>query len=65
MGEREQWLASIPGMGPCTSRWLANVLGDVKRFPDARHVSSYLGLVPSEREKTKTYVLKTTRPATP
>lgn len=49
MGDREQWLASIPGMGPCTSRWLANVLGDVKRFPDARHVSSYLGLVPSER----------------
>jgi transposase len=49
IGDREQWLMSIPGVGPCTGRWLANVLGDVKRFPDGRHVASYLGRVPSER----------------
>ncbi len=49
MGEPERWMASIPGVGSYTARWLVNVIGDVSRFPDARHVSSYFGLVPSER----------------
>jgi transposase len=49
MGDREQWLATIPGIGAHSARWLSNVLGDVSRFPDGRHVSSYFGLVPSER----------------
>jgi transposase len=47
--ERQRWLQSIPGVGECAARWLSNVLGDVKRFPDGRHVASYIGLVPSER----------------
>ena len=49
MGEREGWLKSIPGVGDYSARWLSNVLGDVSRFPDGRHVASYFGLVPSER----------------
>lgn len=49
MGDREQWLCTIPGVGTRTARWLSNTLGDVARFPDARHVASYFGLVPSER----------------
>ena len=49
MGDREDWLSTIPGVGAYSARWLSNILGDVSRFPDARHVASYLGLVPSER----------------
>lgn len=49
LGEAEKWLASIPGIGPHTARWLVNVIGDVSRFGDARHMSGYFGLVPSER----------------
>lgn len=52
--DREQWLCSIPGVGTRTARWLSNVLGDVRRFPDARHVASYFGLVPSERSSGDT-----------
>ena len=49
MGEREKWLETIPGGGEDTARALANVMGEVSRFPDGRHVASYFGLVPSER----------------
>lgn len=49
ISDREQWLCSIPGVGTRTARWLSNTLGDVRRFPDARHAASYFGLVPSER----------------
>lgn len=49
MGDRERWLSTIPGVGSYSARWLSNILGEVSRFPDGRHVASYLGLVPSER----------------
>lgn len=49
MSDREQWLCTIPGVGTRTARWISNVLGDVGRFPSARHVASYFGLVPTER----------------
>lgn len=49
MGDRERWLVSIPGIGSLSARWLSNILGDVGRFPDGRHVASFFGLVPSER----------------
>lgn len=49
IGQREGWLVTIPGVGEYSARWLSNILGDVKRFPDGRHVGSYFGLVPSER----------------
>lgn len=47
--DRERWLCTIPGIAPHSARWLSNVLGDVSRFPDARHAASYFGLVPGER----------------
>jgi transposase len=39
-----QRLMTHPGVGPLT----ALVLGPVGRFPDARHVTSYVGLIPQE-----------------
>jgi transposase len=40
-------LRSIPGVGLLTATAL--VVGDVQRFPSARHFASYLGLTPRER----------------
>jgi transposase len=41
-------LRSIPGVGLLTSTALAGFVGDVQRFPTARHFASYLGLTPKE-----------------
>lgn len=41
-------LRSIPGIGLMTSTALVAFIGDVKRFPSARHFASYLGLTPRE-----------------
>lgn len=48
-GDRERWLSTMPGVTTYSGRWLSNILGDVSRFPDGRHVASYFGLAPSER----------------
>jgi transposase len=37
-----------PGVGANTALMLVLTLGEVKRFPNARKVASYLGLAPSE-----------------
>ena len=37
-----------PGVGPLTALGTVLILGPVERFPDARHVTSYVGLIPSE-----------------
>ena len=43
-----QQLCSIPGVGLITSTALFAFVGDVGRFPSARHFASYLGLTPRE-----------------
>ena len=44
-----QRLKTIPGIGLLTATALVAFVGDVQRFPTARHFSSYLGLTPRER----------------
>jgi transposase len=41
-------LMTHPGVGPQTALATVLTLGDVSRFPNARKVGSYLGLVPAE-----------------
>jgi transposase len=41
-------LRSIPGIGLLTATALVAFVGDVRRFPTARHFASYLGLTPRE-----------------
>lgn len=43
------YLRSIPGIGLLTATALVACVGDVERFPTARHFASYLGLTPKER----------------
>lgn len=42
-------LRSIPGIGLLTATALVAAVGNVQRFPSARHFASYLGLTPRER----------------
>ncbi len=42
-----QALEQIPGIGPFIALLLVAEIGDVKRFPTAKHVASYTGLAPS------------------
>jgi transposase len=46
--EEAQRLMTHPGVGPLTALGTVLVLGPVERFPDARHVTSYVGLIPQE-----------------
>jgi transposase len=41
-------LLSIPGIGLLTATALLAFIGDIRRFPSARHLASYLGLTPRE-----------------
>ena len=43
-----QRLMTHPGVGPLTALGTVLVLGPAERFPDARHLTSYLGLIPEE-----------------
>jgi len=43
-----QRLMTHPGVGPLTALGTVLVLGPVGRFPDAKHVTSYVGLIPEE-----------------
>jgi transposase len=43
-----QRLMTHPGVGPLTALGAVLVLGPVERFPDAKHVTSYVGLIPRE-----------------
>jgi transposase len=40
-------LQTVPGVGPIVALTVIAVFADVTRFPDAKHVASYAGLVPS------------------
>lgn len=42
-------LQTMPGIGIMTAAAMIAVVDDIKRFPDARHFSAYLGLVPKVR----------------
>ena len=42
------YLRSVPGVGLLTASALVAFVGDVRRFPTARHFASYLGLTPKE-----------------
>ena len=46
--EDAQRLMTHPGVGPLTALGTVLVLGPVERFPNARHVTSYVGLIPQE-----------------
>ena len=48
-----QRLRTIPGIGLLTATALVATLGNVRRFPSARHLASFLGLTP--REKSSGY----------
>ncbi|MGH9437221.1 MAG: transposase [Terriglobia bacterium] len=40
-------LEMIPGIGPFIALLLVAEIGDIRRFPTAKHLASYTGLVPS------------------
>ncbi len=42
-------LTSVPGIGPFIATALVLELGDIHRFPSAKHVASYVGLTPRIR----------------
>lgn len=42
-----QLLTTVPGIGYYTALLVLSEVGDIHRFPDARHLVSYAGLVPS------------------
>jgi transposase len=46
---RVRRLMTLPGVGPFTAILLVLELGDVHRFPSAKHLASYLGLTPRVR----------------
>jgi transposase len=46
-------LMTHPGVGPTTALAFVLTLGDVRRFPRAREVASYLGLIPCEDSSAK------------
>jgi len=41
-------LLTIPGVGLLTATAMLAFIGDIRRFPSARHFASYLGLTPRE-----------------
>jgi transposase len=47
-------LQTIPGIGPICATTLYATIGDIQRFPNARHLGSYAGLVPSVRQSGET-----------
>jgi transposase len=46
--EDAQRLMTHPGVGPLTALGTVLVVGPVERFPNAQHLTSYLGLIPEE-----------------
>jgi transposase len=43
-------LQTLPGVGPIVALTLVAALADVTRFPSAKHVASYAGLIPSTHQ---------------
>src|SRR5262249_6989019 len=44
---RAQLLLTHPGIGPLTALTTVLILGPIARFPDSKHVASYVGLAPA------------------
>jgi transposase len=42
-----QLLDTMPGIGPYAALLILSEIGEIDRFPDAKHLCSYAGLVPS------------------
>lgn len=42
-----QLLCTMPGLGAYSALLILSEIGDIRRFPDSRHLCSYAGLVPS------------------
>jgi transposase len=49
-----QRLQQVPGVGPIVSTAMRAAVGDIHRFPTARHFSSWLGITPRERSSGTT-----------
>jgi transposase len=49
-----QVIQQIPGVGPITAAIFVAEIGDVHRFPTARHLCSWAGLTPRHRESDTT-----------
>jgi transposase len=45
-----QRLMTVPGIGPLTAAMIYAWVGDVSRFPRAKHLAAYAGLVPTVRQ---------------
>lgn len=45
-------LMSIPGVNFYLGSLISSYIGDVKRFPDADHLASFFGIVPTERNSS-------------
>ena len=54
---RVQLLLTHPGVGPLTALATVLVLGPVARFPDSKHVVSYIGLAPAVNASADKYRL--------
>ncbi|MBI1744549.1 IS110 family transposase [Candidatus Acetothermia bacterium] len=50
---RVQRLITIPGIGPFVAIVLVLELGDIHRFPSAKHLASYVGLTPRVRDSAE------------
>jgi transposase len=46
--ETTRRLMTHPGVGPLTALGTVLILGPVERFPDGKHITSYVGLIPQE-----------------
>lgn len=55
--EAIQRLITIPGVGDIVATTLYACIGDVSRFPNAKSLAAYVGLVPSVRQSADTNVL--------
>ena len=55
--EAIQRLMTIPGVGDIVATTLYACIGDVTRFPNAKSLAAYVGLVPSVRQSADTNVL--------
>jgi transposase len=49
-------LDTLPGVAPYTALFLSSTIGDVNRFQDSKHLSAYLGLVPSLHQSGDTII---------
>jgi transposase len=64
--EAIQRLMTVPGIGPLTATMLYAWIGDVRRFPHAKQLAAYAGLVPSVRQSGDTVQLgRITKQGTP